>query len=169
MLDAVLPTLRQVVRDRDGRVDVWRAGALRDYLERGPLAEPRMSALLFSVFGLVALLLAAIGLYGVMALAVRERTHELGVRRALGASAQRLRRDVLTDALALTVTGTGVGLGAALGLSRLLAPLLFEVAPWDTATTLGVCATLLGVGLLAAYLPARRATGVDPTEALRAG
>jgi len=164
----VLPAVRQVLKDLGGRAEVWRAGTLSDYLDSGPLAEPRMSALLLSGFGLAALLLAAIGLYGVMALAVRERTHELGVRRALGAPAHRLRWDVLNDAFAVTAAGAVVGLGVALFLSRLLAPLLFEVAPWDPATLIGVCATLLGVAALAAYLPARRATVVDPMHALRA-
>ena len=166
-VEVVLPTLRDLVRDLGDQVDVWRGGALSDYLNRGPLAEPRMSASILAVFGLAALLLAALGLYGVMALAVRERTHELGVRRALGATAHRLRSDVLVDALRVTAAGTAAGLVVALLLSRLLAPLLFDVEPWDPSTVLGVCAMLLSVGLLAAYLPARRATGVDPTEALR--
>jgi putative ABC transport system permease protein len=166
-LAPVMPAMRQVVRDL-GRIDVWRAGTLSDHLARGPLAEPRMSAALLSGFGLAALLLAAIGLYGVTALAVRERTHELGVRKALGASTHRLRRDVLGGALAVTAAGTAAGLGVAFVLSRLLAPLLFEVEPWDPATSLGVCAALLGVAVLAAYVPARRATAVDPVEALRA-
>ncbi|GMV05888.1 MAG: hypothetical protein AMXMBFR53_21650 [Gemmatimonadota bacterium] len=168
-LEGALPTLREVVRDSgDGEVDVWRAVALRAYLDGGPLAEPRMSAVILAGFGVAALLLAALGLYGVMALAVRERTHELGVRRALGASAWRLRRDVLAEAVGVTLAGTAVGLSIALLLSRLLTPLLFEVRPWDPATGVAVCAALLGVALLAAYVPARRATGVDPTRALRA-
>ena len=167
-LDAVLPDIRRVLDELDGRVQVWRAGALSDHLADGPLAEPRMSAFVLAGFGLSALFLAAIGLYGVMALAVRERMHELGVRRALGASARRLRWEVLGDALAVMTVGTAVGLGAALVLSRRLAPLLYEVEPWDPATMLAVCGVLLGVGLLAALLPARRATAADPMEVLRA-
>jgi predicted permease len=167
--DVVLPTLRELVRGiGDGQVAVWRAAALRDHINRGPLAQPRLSATLLSGFGLAAVLLAALGLYGVMALAVRERTHELGVRRALGASARRLKLDMLTEALGVTSVGTAAGLLVALFLSRLLAPLLFEVAPWDPRTMLGVCVVLLGVSLVSAYLPAWRATAVDPREALRA-
>ena len=164
----VQPALRRVVRDFDPRLHVWRAGTLSDHRSRGPLARPRISALLLSAFGLAALLLAAIGLYGVMALAVRERTHELGVRKALGASAARLRRDVLGDALATTLAGTVAGVGAALLLARPLGPLLFEVGPADPGTLLGVCAVLLAVAAVAAYLPARRATRIDPMRALRA-
>ncbi len=165
---SVLPALRKAVEHLDAQVDVWRAGPLDEYVANGPLAEPRMSAFLLSGFGLAALLLAAIGLYGVMALTVRERTHELGVRRALGASAHRLRWDVLGDALAVAVVGTAAGLSGAFLLSRLLAPLLFRIEPWDPTTVVGVCATFVGVSSLAAYLPARRATAVDPTDALRA-
>lgn len=165
-LTTLLPTVRRVVGDL-GRIDVWRAGTLSDYLASGPLAEPRMSAVLLSGFGLAALLLAAIGLYGVMAFAVGERTHELGVRRALGASAHRLRWDVLADALAVGLAGTASGVAAAFVLSRPLAPILFEVEPWDPVTVLGVCGTLLGVVCVAALLPARRATAADPMEILR--
>lgn len=167
-LDAVLPHLRRLVNGMEGDATVWRAGTLADHLAGGPLAEPRMSALILSVFGVAALLLAALGLYGVMALVVRERSHELGVRQALGASARRLRWSVLGDALAVTAAGTCVGLGVALALSRLLAPLLFEVEPQDPVTAVWVCVTLVGVAVLAAYAPARRATSVDPTRALRA-
>ncbi|HEX2166568.1 MAG TPA: FtsX-like permease family protein, partial [Longimicrobiales bacterium] len=163
----VLPTMRRLVNELDPRVSVWRAGTLGDHLSRGPLARPRMSAALLSGFGLAALLLAAAGLYGVMALAVRERTHELGVRKALGASPARLRRDVLGEAAAVTAVGTMVGLLAALFVSRLLVTLLFDVAPADPATLLGVCAMLLLVAVVAAYPAARRATRVEPMRALK--
>jgi predicted lysophospholipase L1 biosynthesis ABC-type transport system permease subunit len=164
---SVHPVMRRVVRDFDPRLHVWRAGTLSDHLTRGPLAQPRLSALLLSGFGLAALLLAAIGLYGVMALSLRERTHELGVRKALGASETRLRWDVLRDALAMTLAGTAAGVGAALLMSRLLVTLLFEISPADPVTLLGVCVVLLTVAVLAAYLPAQRATRIDPMRALR--
>ena len=135
---------------------------------RGPLAEPRLSAVLLSGFSLAALLLASIGLYGVMALTVRDRTHELGVRRALGTPARLLRWGVLGEALFTTGVGSAAGVGVALLLSHLLAPLLFEVGPRDPATAIGVGITLIVVALVAAYIPARRATGVDPREAPRA-
>ena len=102
-----------------------------------------------------------------MASAVRERTRDIGVRLALGATPERLRRDVLGNALVVAAVGAAVGLGGALVCSRLLAALLFEVSPTDPATLAGVCILLLGVALMAAYLPARRATRVDPIVALR--
>lgn len=166
-LASVVPGVRRAIRDFDARVDVWQARTLSEHLADGPLAQPRMSALLLSGFGLAALLLAAIGLYGVMALAVRERTRELGIRTALGATAARLRRDVLRDALSTTVMGALAGLGVALLVSRLLVAMLFEVSPLDPVTLVAVCATLLAVSVIAAYLPARRATRLDPMRALR--
>lgn len=90
-----------------------------------------------------------------MALNLRERSHELGVRRALGASARRLRSDVPTETLGVTIASTAAGLAVALLLSPLRVPRLLEVAPWDPGTVLGVCGVLLGVALLAVYLPAR--------------
>ena len=165
-LGSVLPAMRRTVRDFDSQINVWAAGTMDDYLAE-PLAQPRLSAFLLSGFGLVALLLSAIGLYGLMASAVRERTRDIGVRLALGATPARLRRDVLRNALVVAAVGAAVGLGGALVCSRLLAALLFEVSPTDPATLAGVCILLLGVALMAAYLPARRATRVDPMEALR--
>ncbi|MEX2530541.1 MAG: FtsX-like permease family protein [Gemmatimonadota bacterium] len=167
-LASVLPELRGATRDFDSRIDVWQARTLREHLADGPLAQPRTSALLLSGFGLAALLLAAIGLYGVMALAVRERTQELGIRNALGATAARLRWEVLRDALSTTVVGVGLGLGIALLVSRLLVGMLFQVSPLDPVTLAAVCAALLTVSVMAGYLPARQATKIEPMGALRA-
>jgi predicted permease len=166
-LAAVLPALRSVVGDYDPRIKVWRAGTLSDHLARGPLARPRMAAFLLSGFGAAALLLAALGLYGVMALAVRERAHELGLRKALGASVIRLYRDALGEALTTTVAGIIAGLAAVFLLSRMLATLLFGVEPSDPVTLLGVALLLLAVAMAAAYLPARRATRVEAMRVLR--
>lgn len=163
----LLPAMRSAVADFDSRINVWRAEMMSDYLTRGPLARPRMSALLLSGFGLAALLLAAIGLYGVMSLAVRERTHELGIRKALGASATRLHRAVLGEALTTTIAGIGLGLVAALLMTRLLGAMLFGTTPADPVTLAGVAGLLLLIAVVAAYLPARRATRVDPMDALR--
>jgi len=165
-LASVLPAVRRTVREFDPQMDVWDARTMDDYLAK-PLAQPRLSTLLLSTFGLVGLLLAAIGLYGIVASTVQERTRELGVRLALGATPARLRRDVLGAALAVTAMGATVGLAAALMSSRLLTALLFQVSPTDPITLAGVCVLLLGVGVGAAYLPARRAMGIDPAQALR--
>jgi predicted permease len=167
-LASVIPGMREAVRGFDPDFYVWRADTMADYLAGGPLAQPRMSALVLSGFGLAALLLAAIGLYGVMSLAVRERTHDLGVRKALGATGARLRREVLRDALAMSAMGGAVGLVGALSVSGLMGSLLFEVSPADPLTLAGACTVLLAVSVVAAYVPAWRATRIDPREALRA-
>lgn len=166
-LGSLVPFMRRTLHDFNSRIVVWRTGTMTDHLARGPLAQPRTSALLFSGFGVVALLLAAVGLYGVLALAVRERTRELGIRRALGAPTARLRRNVLRDALTVTAGGTAVGLTGGLLASSLLDKLLFEISRADHVTLVGVCVVLLGVSLVAAYVPARRATRIDPMLALR--
>jgi len=127
-----------------------------------------MSAVLLAGFAFVSMLLAAIGLYGVMASSVRGSVRELGVRAALGASPERLRRGVLTEALVVTGTGAVVGLVVALAASRLLTKLLFEISPADPISLIGSAVLLLIVALIAAYVPARHATRVDPVQALRA-
>ncbi len=165
-LASALPAMRRVVREFDPEMDVWDARTMDAYVDE-PLAQPRLSTVLMSAFGVVGLLLAAIGLYGMMASAVQERTRDLGVRLALGATPGRLRREVLGAALSVTSVGAVVGLAAALVSSRLLTTLLFEVSPTDPITLAGVCVLLLGVGVGAAYLPARRAMRIDPMMALR--
>jgi len=117
----------------------------------------------------VALLLAAIGLFGVMASLVRERTREFGIRMALGASAGRVRMAVLRRAAAVAGSGALVGLVVALATSRLLTALLFGVSPTDPIALGAACLVLLAVAAAAAYLPARRATSIDPVQALRNG
>jgi putative ABC transport system permease protein len=166
-LSSLLPAMRHIVRQLDPKMDVWTAGTVDDYLAE-PLAQPRLSAFLLSGFGVMALVLSAIGVYGLMASAVRERTRDMGIRLALGATPGRLRRDVLSGALVVAAAGAAVGLGGALAGSRLLTALLFEVTPTDPATLAGACIVLLAAALLAAYVPARRATRVDPAQALRA-
>ena len=163
---SVLPGIRSAVHDIDPTLGVWAGGTMNDYLA-GPLAEPRLNALLLSGFGVVALLLAAMGLYGVMAAAVRQRTHDMGVRMALGATAGRLRREVLGAALAITAAGAVAGVVVAIATSRVLSAVLFEVSPTDPLTLSSACIAVLGVGLAAAYIPARRATRIDPVRALR--
>ncbi len=166
-LGSVLPAIRQTVQAFDPDIFVWDASTMDDYLA-GPLGQPRLTAVLISGFGVVALMMAAIGLFGVLASSVRERTRDLGIRMALGATRERLRRDVLAAALSVTAVGLVVGLVAALAGSRVLVSLLFEVSPADPATFVGVSVLLLVVALLAAYLAARRATTINPIEALRA-
>jgi putative ABC transport system permease protein len=131
------------------------------------LTQPRTGALLLAAFSAIALLLAAIGIYGVVMLAVRHRTTELGVRLALGALPAQVRRLVLRDALLMIATGAAFGLAGAIAGTRVLGSLLFDVSPTDPLTLAAVCFVLLGVGLAAAYAPAARATRIDPAAALR--
>ncbi len=166
-LATVLPALRRAAREIDPDFTLWDAKPMRDLLA-APLMQPRVSALLLGAFALVSMLLAAIGLYGVMASSVRASMRELGVRSALGASPERLRRGVLARAFVVTGVGVIVGLAAALAASRLLTSLLYEVSPADPIAMVGSAALLLVVALVAAYVPARFATRIDPVQALRA-
>ena len=139
----------------------------------GELIEPqqrpwRLGATMFSAFGLLALLIAAIGLYGVIAYQVGQRTHEIGVRMALGARSGDLTRMVLWEGLRLTMIGLALGAAVALAAGRWVAPLLFGVSPFDPAVYAGVIATLSVVAIVACLVPAMRAAGVDPSSALRA-
>ena len=131
------------------------------------IARPRAISVLGSVFALVALVLAAVGVYGVMAYSVKERTQEIGVRMALGASAASVFRLVLSQALRLVLAGVATGLLAAVALTRLLAGLLFEVEPLDPVTFAATSLVLLTIATVAAYLPARRGMRMAPVDALR--
>jgi len=166
-VSAVLPAIRRATHAINPVLTVWEALPM-DNLLAGPLAQPRLGALLLGAFAFVSMLLAAIGLYGVMAAIVTATTREIGVRAALGASPERLRRDVLAEALGMAGAGAVVGLVVALGASRLLSSLLFEVSPGDPLAVIGALVVLLLVALAAAYIPARRATRIDPATALRA-
>jgi predicted permease len=166
-LGALLPSIRRAVKDVDPDAIVWTARTMDDYLDK-PLAEPRMSALVVSTFGLVALFLAAVGLYGVMASAVREQTRDIGVRMALGATSSQVQREVLRRAMIVSVAGAAVGILGAVAASRVIASLLFEVSPTDPVSLVSACVILLVVAAVAAYLPAYRASRVDPARALQA-
>ena len=133
-----------------------------------PLAQPRLNTLLLAVFGATALLLAALGLYSIMAATVRQRTREIGIRIALGAHPSGLRLLVLRQALVVVGVGAALGLVGVAASTRLLRALLFEVSPTDPATLGAVTLLLLFVAALATSLPAWHASRVDPNVALRA-
>jgi len=131
------------------------------------LGEERLRTVLLGVFAALALLLAAIGVYGVISYSVAQRTHEIGVRAALGAGRWDQLRLVLKDGMLLTAAGLAIGVVGALGLTRLLASLLFGVSPRDPWTLLLVGAVMVGVAAAACFIPAHRAASVDPLVALR--
>ena len=137
------------------------------YLEE-PLAQPRLNALLLAVFAGSAVALAAVGLFGAMATMVRQRTRELGVRMALGATARDLRRMVMGHGLAVASVGSVLGLLGALLANRLLVSLLYDVSPTDLATLTMVTGFLIVIAALASLIPARSATRIDAVIALRA-
>jgi predicted permease len=163
---AMIAVIRQAVREVDGSLPLGNLRTLRQQVE-GSWRQERFFASLSGFFGLLALLLAAIGLYGVMAYGVASRTQQIGVRLALGAQ----RRDVLwlitSQGMKLVLAGMGVGLLGALGVARLLASLLYGIHPLDPLTFASACLLLIGTALFACWLPARRAANVDPMEALR--
>lgn len=138
-----------------------------DQLVANSNAAPRFQTILLSIFGAVGLLLAIIGIYGVVSYSVTQRTHEIGIRMAVGASPHEVMRIVLGQAVKIALVGIVVGVTASLALTRLMTTLLFGVSPTDPATFAGVAVLLLLVSLAASYIPARRAMRVDPMVALK--
>jgi len=163
---ALLPAVEARVRALDPEQPVAGAATMEEHLQRS-FSQPRFGMLLLSLFAGVALLLAAIGVYGVVAYEARQRTHEIGIRAAIGARPGQILRLIVGDGLKLSLLGAACGLAAALPLSPLLASLLVGVGRYDPATFLAMPAVLVAAATLAAYLPARRALQVDPVIALR--
>ena len=164
--EAMTDQLRKLVSSMDSESPLYDMRTMEDYLALD-LGRARFQAILLALFAAVALLLTAVGLYGVMAYAVTQRTHEIGVRMALGASRPAVMRMILQRGVFLTLSGIGIGVIGALALAHLIQALLYEIPPRDPATYVAVCITLGSVALLASYLPALRATRVDPMFALR--
>ncbi len=133
------------------------------------LGQRRLTMLLLAVFSAIALLLAAVGLYGVIAYSVAQRTQEVGIRRALGADQSDILRLVLRQALRLTLAGVAIGMGGALAFTRVMKTLLFETSTTDPATFIWVAVVFMAVALGASFIPAWRALRIDPMTALRVG
>jgi predicted permease len=163
---ALLPAARKVVSDLDNNLPLFDVRTQTERIER-LLFNERLLARLASLFGLLALVLASIGLYGLLSYEVARRTREIGIRAALGAQNRDVLRLVGRQGLLLMALGIGFGIVAAMGVTRSLGSLLYGVQPSDPITFFGVSALLTIVGLAACYIPARRATRVDPMVALR--
>jgi putative ABC transport system permease protein len=163
---ALAASLRRAVAELDSRLPVFEVGTMDELLDRS-LGTRRLTDVLLAGFALTALLLAAIGIYGVMSLNVTARLREFGIRLALGAEPRAVRNLVIRRGLRLVVIGLGAGLAAAFGLTRLLEQLLYGVEPLDPLTFGVVSLVLAGVALAACGVPAIRATRADPMTALR--
>jgi ABC-type antimicrobial peptide transport system permease subunit len=164
---ASLPAVRAAIARIEPNAVLYEMRTLSSIAEESA-ALTRLATRLLSGFAVIALLLAIIGVYGVMSYRVRRRTRELGTRVALGASPGAITRLVLGHAAAVALVGLAAGTAAALFFARSLTSLLFGVAPWDPVTLASAAALLAGATLAASYLPARRAARVDPVSALAA-
>jgi predicted permease len=162
----VVPALRRVLEESAPGVALASAAPFDEFLAK-PLAQPRLNALLLAAFAAAAVILAAIGLFGVLSTMVRQRTREFGVRLALGATAARISRMVLRRGMIVAGIGVVAGLLGALIANRLLSALLFEVSPTDPATLGGIVVLLLAVAAMASLIPARSSTRIEPVTALK--
>jgi putative ABC transport system permease protein len=163
---SVASAARNVIRNLDPQQPIGEVSAMNSLMAKS-IAKSRFNATLLAVFSLVALVMAAVGIYGVISYSVQLRTHEIGVRMALGAQRGDVLRLVVKQGISLGLTGVGAGLVASFALTRLIASLLFEVTATDKTTFALVAAGLFLITLVACYIPARRATKVDPLVALR--
>src|SRR4029453_17297487 len=164
---SVIPILRNEIQNMDATLPLYDIKTLTEHMNI-PLFPARMAASFFGSFGVLALVLAAIGIYGVMSYVVAGRTREIGLRMALGAQSADVLRLILREGMLLAAIGTIIGLTIGLGGTRLLKTLLYGVSAVDPMTFAGVTLLLGSVTLLACWLPAHRATRVDPMIALRA-
>jgi putative ABC transport system permease protein len=158
--------LRDEVRSLDSNQAISTVRSMDDVVS-GSVAQPRFASQILGLFAVLALVLAAVGLYGLIAYTVTQRTHEIGIRMALGAEPRDVLKLVLGQGLKLALVGAAMGIAGALALTRLMQGLLFQVSPTDPVTFISVTALLTIVALAASYLPARRAMRVDPMIALR--
>ena len=164
---AVAQTVREEVRAIDPELPIDSVTPLADVVTAS-IAEPRFRTLLLAGFALTALVLASIGVYGLISYSVAQRTREIGIRVALGAQPRQVTTPIVREGIVLALMGIGLGLGGALAATRLLSSFLFGVEATDPLTFAAVAAMLLGVALLASYIPSRRASKIDPLDALRA-
>jgi predicted lysophospholipase L1 biosynthesis ABC-type transport system permease subunit len=166
--EEILPAVRAQVAAIDPELAVYQAAQMAEVLGRGE-SRQRFALILMGVFAVVALLLAALGLYGVLAYTVRQRAQEIGIRMALGATAAQVRALVLRQAAVVLSIGIIVGTAGAVLLGRWLSSLVFQISPWDPRILFATACLLAVTGLLAAWLPARRASRIQPALVVRQG
>jgi macrolide transport system ATP-binding/permease protein len=163
---SLLPTIREAIRAMDANLPLFEVKTLTQHMSISVFTQ-RIAATLLGIFGLLALLLASIGLYGVMAYSVSQRTHEIGLRMALGAQGSDVLKMIVGQGMKLALIGVALGLAGAFMVTRFLASLLHGVDSTDLVTFAGASLILIAVALVASYIPARKATKVDPMIALR--
>jgi len=162
----LVPALRGVVQQIDRDLPMVDVRTQREQIDENMQTE-RMFAALTSGFGVLALALACVGIYGIMAYTVANRRNEIGIRMALGAQPRQVRGMILRESTWLALVGIAAGVGGALALTRLVKSMLYGIEPYDPATMVSGVVVLLLVALAASWIPARRAAGVQPMEALR--
>ena len=163
---SLLPVIRDAVWDVEPDLPLPQVFTMTDRIEEA-IGGDRFYSIIFIVFALVAILLAASGIYGSMTYTIGQRRQELGIRTALGADSGKLIRMVVSQGSLLTVIGIAIGLGGALLSARLLENQVFGISTWDVPTFLSVVILLLGVAVVASYVPARRIVHVDPVDTLK--
>jgi ABC-type antimicrobial peptide transport system permease subunit len=162
----VAAAVRQEIHNMDPTLAIYNAKTIEDHLNDA-LFLPRIAGTLFGIFGFSGLLLASIGLYGVMSYSVSRRTQEIGIRMALGAQLAAVQRLIVNQGMRLTLIAVAIGLPAAFAASKFATSVLYGVAPHDAITFTVVPLSLVAVALFACWIPARRAASIDPIKALR--
>ena len=163
---ALVPAIRQAIEKMNSQQVMFGTETM-DNIISDSLANRRFSMILLGIFAALALVLSAVGIYGVTSYLVGQRTHEIGIRLALGAQTSDVLRLILGQGAKMALIGVAIGIAAALGLTRLMANMIFGVSAHDPLTFAGVALILVAVALAACYVPARRAMRVDPIAALR--
>ena len=164
--DAIAPAVEEAIHEVDRQLVVFDVRSLRE-TTRAAAIFPVMASTFAGIFAIIALVLAATGIYGVISYRTQLRTHEIGIRVALGASRADVMRLVLMQGMQLTIVGLALGLALAFGLTRFIASMLYGVSPTDLKTTLAVVGVLAMISMLACYFPAHRAMRINPVSAIR--